>query len=575
MRRWSRFLTVFVLASGGLLAAPPRAARAAPSEPTAGDDLSRLKQDLEALRQEYMSRIAALESRIADLEGSRTPEPAAAPLPPTAATASRVFNPDIAGIGNFVGAAGRSPGGGEPSLELHEAEASFQAIVDPYARADFFVTLRAGRGGARGGLPHLPDRARRLPHQGREDARRVRQDRTRCTRTRCRGRPPARLDRTSPAARTASPTPGSPGPPHSEPVALPGGDRLRSTGASPRSSRRPRGAISPTSATCARTATSASPRTSTSAARSRTGHNGVTDDATTRLLGVDATLRWKPLRRSIYTHFLARSELVWSRADEEPADRRTPSAATAQLEYQFAPPLDRRPALRQLRASGERRAPGQRRLAAPHLLAERVQPGPRPVPPHPLRRRRQTRPTSCSSSSCSRSAPTAPIPSEEAAHDDSLDDRRIGRPGRGPAGRPRPSTSWPPPRTWPPSPARWAATGSRSSSIARGYQDPHYVEAKPSFILKLTRADLLVVVGRELEIGWLPPLILQSRNAKIQVGRRRLPRRLAHREDPGDPDRTDHPRHGRRPPPGQPALLARPGQRPADRAGHPGQALPR
>jgi len=54
--------------------------------------------------------------------------------------------------------------------------------------------------------------------------------------------------------------------------------------------------------------------------------------------------------------------------------------------------------------------------------------------------------------------------------------------------------------------------------IARGYQDPHFVEAKPSFILKLAKADLLVVVGRELEIGWLPPLIQQSRNAKIQVG---------------------------------------------------------
>jgi zinc/manganese transport system substrate-binding protein len=55
-------------------------------------------------------------------------------------------------------------------------------------------------------------------------------------------------------------------------------------------------------------------------------------------------------------------------------------------------------------------------------------------------------------------------------------------------------------------------------SIARGYQDPHFVEAKPSFILKLQKADLLIVVGRELEIGWLPPLIQQSRNSKIQVG---------------------------------------------------------
>jgi zinc/manganese transport system substrate-binding protein len=55
-------------------------------------------------------------------------------------------------------------------------------------------------------------------------------------------------------------------------------------------------------------------------------------------------------------------------------------------------------------------------------------------------------------------------------------------------------------------------------SVARGYQDPHFVEAKPSFLLKLRRADLLIVVGLELEIGWLPPLITQSTNPKIQVG---------------------------------------------------------
>src|SRR5436305_8411781 len=55
-------------------------------------------------------------------------------------------------------------------------------------------------------------------------------------------------------------------------------------------------------------------------------------------------------------------------------------------------------------------------------------------------------------------------------------------------------------------------------SIAKGYQDPHFVEAKPSFLLKLQKADLLAVVGLQLEIGWLPPLQTQSRNAKIQVG---------------------------------------------------------
>jgi ABC-type Zn uptake system ZnuABC Zn-binding protein ZnuA len=56
------------------------------------------------------------------------------------------------------------------------------------------------------------------------------------------------------------------------------------------------------------------------------------------------------------------------------------------------------------------------------------------------------------------------------------------------------------------------------TSIARGYQDPHFVESKPSFLLLLKSADLLEVIGLDLEIGWLPPLIDQSRNAKIQPG---------------------------------------------------------
>ena len=55
-------------------------------------------------------------------------------------------------------------------------------------------------------------------------------------------------------------------------------------------------------------------------------------------------------------------------------------------------------------------------------------------------------------------------------------------------------------------------------SIARGYQDPHFVDPKPSFLLKLSKAELLIVVGLELEIGWLPPLITQSSNPRIQVG---------------------------------------------------------
>src|SRR5215831_9113920 len=53
-------------------------------------------------------------------------------------------------------------------------------------------------------------------------------------------------------------------------------------------------------------------------------------------------------------------------------------------------------------------------------------------------------------------------------------------------------------------------------ALAKGYQDPHFVEPKPSFLLKLRNTDLLILVGLDLEIGWLPPLITQSGNGNIQ-----------------------------------------------------------
>jgi zinc/manganese transport system substrate-binding protein len=52
-------------------------------------------------------------------------------------------------------------------------------------------------------------------------------------------------------------------------------------------------------------------------------------------------------------------------------------------------------------------------------------------------------------------------------------------------------------------------------SLAKGYQDPHFVDAKPSYVIKLNKADLLIYNGLDLEIGWLPPLITGSRNSKI------------------------------------------------------------
>lgn len=56
------------------------------------------------------------------------------------------------------------------------------------------------------------------------------------------------------------------------------------------------------------------------------------------------------------------------------------------------------------------------------------------------------------------------------------------------------------------------------ASIARGYQDPHFVEPKPSFLLQLRDTDLIAVIGLGLESAWLPPLLDQSRNSRIRPG---------------------------------------------------------
>src|SRR5262245_26347580 len=56
------------------------------------------------------------------------------------------------------------------------------------------------------------------------------------------------------------------------------------------------------------------------------------------------------------------------------------------------------------------------------------------------------------------------------------------------------------------------------TTLAKPTEDPHFVDAKPSFIVKLNRADVLIEGGAELEIGWLPALLDQARNSKLATG---------------------------------------------------------
>jgi hypothetical protein len=158
-----------------LLAGSPLGAVAqepAPSQnPTSAEDLRQLREELLALQQ----RMTALAAKIDALQtgapeaaavapvpaapaapsavAQGPPPPAAAPGPEAGAAAgvlpgsgnmagaSKAFNPDISALGDFIAAVPTSSGTiPEPSLQLHEAEVGFQAVVDPYARADFFFT---------------------------------------------------------------------------------------------------------------------------------------------------------------------------------------------------------------------------------------------------------------------------------------------------------------------------------------------------------------------------------------------------------------------------------------------------
>ncbi|MSO55988.1 MAG: hypothetical protein EXQ55_03570 [Acidobacteria bacterium] len=141
----SNLLRSLVLTCGCALIGSPGFAQQ-PSEAAA------LRAEVTRLRE----ALDALETRLAALEGTpqEAPAPTAAPQQPVATPApsaavragggvgdtSKVFNPDMSVFANFVGVAGRNSVSEQPSLQLTEVEAAFQAVVDPYARADFFLS---------------------------------------------------------------------------------------------------------------------------------------------------------------------------------------------------------------------------------------------------------------------------------------------------------------------------------------------------------------------------------------------------------------------------------------------------
>ncbi len=154
--RATRFVCAAVLA--GVFVFGSSSAFAQDSPQALRQEIDQLRKDFEALKQQYGQRLTTLESKLATAEGTppaaaapAAPPPMAMPAPPplepaaptlgSSISGSKVFNPDMAVIGDFLGAAGKNSVNPTPALEMHESELSLQAIVDPYARADFFISF--------------------------------------------------------------------------------------------------------------------------------------------------------------------------------------------------------------------------------------------------------------------------------------------------------------------------------------------------------------------------------------------------------------------------------------------------
>ena len=146
-----------------IIGAPDTAAAQAPQAADAAavrQEIDQLRKEFDALKANYDARLTALEARLPGPPAEQAaavpppppmPPPAQVPLVPdgaaggqqaaATAAASNVFNPSTSVIGNFLGATGRNVVNPQPTLEMPESEVSFQAAVDPYARADFFLSF--------------------------------------------------------------------------------------------------------------------------------------------------------------------------------------------------------------------------------------------------------------------------------------------------------------------------------------------------------------------------------------------------------------------------------------------------
>jgi hypothetical protein len=357
------FLIVFPLFVSTLAFA--QAPAAAPATEARQDPQATLRAEIESLRQQ----LDALQQRVAAMEaGSAKPAapvggqaPVVAPAPPqppavggvevpagaagaggpagalpvygNTSAMSKIFNPDMAVIGNFVGAAGRNSVDPIPALRLNEAEMSFQAIVDPYARADFFLAASPDGLDIEEGFLTFPTLPGGLLMKV--------------------GKMKAQFGKVNTMHSHVLPWVDVP---LAQRNLLGGEEGLSDAGISVsklvlnpilfleatgevfsgtnnlfQSSKRSdlayvgrlRGYRDVTEGTNVDIGTSIA-----------YGHNDASADSTTRVVGVDATVRYRPLRRAIYRRVIGRTELFWSRRGQPLGDSNA-FGAYVSGDYQF------------------------------------------------------------------------------------------------------------------------------------------------------------------------------------------------------------------------------------------------
>lgn len=320
--------------------------------------MGQASDDVAARLQAMEKRIGELESEVQTLKAALTaaqpaapaaPQPqapaeqAAAPAYPTqtrsiassSEASARLLNPAVSVIGNFLGAVGRNPVDARPSLEMAESEAAFSAAVDPYARADFFLSFGEHGVELEEGfltLTSLPAgflvKAGRMRGQfGKVNTLHRHMvpwvDRPLVTQYLVGGEDGIRdsgfsVSRILPAPRG---------------IFLEGTAELFRGDSEGVFQARKRSEVSTVAHLRAYRDISESTNVDLGLSFSR-GYTGSGDSLAAKLYGVDATVRWRPLRRAIYNSFLGRTELVWHHR-REPLGLRKAFGYYASGEYQL------------------------------------------------------------------------------------------------------------------------------------------------------------------------------------------------------------------------------------------------